>query len=213
MQTLRLETGSFTIEASLLFPFILLMMIALLFLSIYMYQKVSLYYMASHVAEKTAFHWTNSYKEPIEGEVEMGKADELYWRFTDDRMLGGLLQMNDRNKPETYTIGNAKVETLPEKKMKKVADLLPDGISGNVTYRNKLSSREIEVKLQSSLKVPSFLNHILGNSLMVTTTSKIVDPVEFIRNVELIRDYSNKLEKSKNKARLILQKAISNDRK
>ena len=41
-------------------------------------------------SERTAYNWDNSHKIATTGSVEQGQYDSLYWRLTDDNVVGSL---------------------------------------------------------------------------------------------------------------------------
>ena len=77
------EEGSFTFEASLVFPIVLFILVLILFFSMYMYQKTFLNQHAYAASERAAYSWDNSHKQAMTGEVVAGEYDNLYWRLTD----------------------------------------------------------------------------------------------------------------------------------
>ena len=124
----RHEHGSFTIEASLVFPIIFILMLIFLFFSIVVYQRVTIYYVASQAAERVAFTWNNSYKDPITGDFLSGNNDGLYWRLTNDNILDVLNGVTTGSDYSQVSIENQKSNNLPEKKLMNVAKIMPDGL-------------------------------------------------------------------------------------
>ena len=89
----RNEQGTFTLEASLVFPAILFCTVTLLFVGMYAYQHVYMGQLARSAAEKLAFAWNNSHKDVTTGSFNPQETDSLYWRLTQDNVsdLFGLL--------------------------------------------------------------------------------------------------------------------------
>jgi len=87
------EEGSFTLEASLVFPLILFCTVTLLFVGMYAYQNVFVQQIARTAAERLAFTWNNSHKDLITGNFTPSETDGLYWRLTHDSVtdLFGML--------------------------------------------------------------------------------------------------------------------------
>lgn len=208
--------GSFTIEASLVFPMILLLIVAFILISIYIYQKVTLYYIASQAAERAAFVWDNSSRDLLTGEylnlnTEVAY-DGLYWRLTDDRILDLLLSNFADYRSSEVLIGSGiqteeTDEDLPLKKMQRVAKIIPEGISGTISYHNNLAERKITVELESPLKIPSFVGNLIGDKIKAKASATITDPVEFTRNIDFVRIYGQWLLKNRDKVKGILKKA------
>lgn len=198
------ERGGFTIEASLTFPIIFLILIALLFASVFIYQKAYLYYLASVTAENAAANWNNSWKETPTGSYSLGEYDGLYWRFTDDQILDILTSKSAYNDSYNTTDESFK-DNLVNKKLKKASELIPKGIEGTLKYENKLIERKIIVELSAPLELP-LVSRIFGNEVRATASSTVTEPVEFIRNIDLITKYSDKYLNNKDENMKILKK-------
>src|SRR5699024_12202435 len=85
------EDGVFTLEATILFPIILIITMTFIFFSLVIYQKAMLTHSANTVAERLAFVWDNSYKDINSGEFDkyptFDGGDGLYWRTFDNQYL------------------------------------------------------------------------------------------------------------------------------
>ena len=90
---LEMNKVRFTLEASLVFPAILICTVTLLFVGMYAYQHVYMGQLARSAAEKLAFTWNNSHKDVTTGSFNPQETDGLYWRLTQDNVsdLFGLL--------------------------------------------------------------------------------------------------------------------------
>ncbi|WP_090977545.1 hypothetical protein [Paenibacillus sp. CF384] len=213
------EEGSFTLEASMVFPMIFVALITLLMLSMYTYQKVVLYSVASQTAERTAFRWDNSARAAVSGIGVTGKYDGLYWRLSDNGALRTLFGSAGGNENSlSVPIGDTSVnasdtsnipaESLPLKKMAIGAVRVREPLEGVMTYEGVWVKR-IDVKLRQPLSIPP-LETMLGHSEpMAITDAVIVDHVELIRNVDLVRYYAGRFagesEQGKAQAREVLQ--------
>ncbi|WP_025026473.1 TadE/TadG family type IV pilus assembly protein [Caldalkalibacillus mannanilyticus] len=212
------ERGSFTIEAAIIFPVIFFVTIMFIIFSLYIYQKVQLYYIANQMAERAAYVWSNSHKDPITGEIQgasgaitpdntkeflnRNQRDGLYWRVGE--LLGIVYGAVTRTESPAQTAMNfskgsavGASSSKSGEKLTRIIDsgMLPAGVSGNITYKNYVVYRSIEVELSNPLKLPPFLEKIVGNSVKAQATSTITEPVEFIRNVEFVRMYSKRVKK------------------
>ena len=207
------KEGSFTIEASLVFPIIFLLVLAMIFISMYIYQKSSLYYIASSTSERIAFNWNNSYKVFSTGEVEFGKyEDSLYWRLTNDRLLDSLLVLTNDYQPIEVNINdnNYISDSLLVNKLIANAKCLPNGSNGKITFHN-YGQREIIVELESQIKIPIFIANLVGEKTNAKAKSTIAEPVEFIRTIDFVREYSNILETSKDKVKNIFNNQMAKE--
>ncbi|HEY0828980.1 MAG TPA: hypothetical protein VGE40_12855 [Bacilli bacterium] len=193
MRRIEEEQGSFTIEASLVFPIIFITTVSLLFMSMYVYQKVVTYSTAALIAERTAFAWNNSYSNPVTGAFYIHEYDNLYWRNFDDS-VSGIFQFLFTYTPTEvkFTAGEeiSRESSLPRKKLAKAIQFMPDGYKARITYTHHLFDRKISVQLRSSFKFPAFVESFIGNDTVDSlASSKVIDPVEFIRNINLTRTY------------------------
>ncbi|MNO22231.1 hypothetical protein D3C76_120110 [compost metagenome] len=186
--------GNFTIEASLVFPIILCMLLLMMFFCMYLYQGVVLGQVAIVAAERTAYSWDNSYREARTGKYEDGKHDSLYWRLSDDGMLEGIFgwsQFNSSSAVRSIQLPTGEImdRSLPLKKLSITGVELPPGMSGVMEYNNKLLLRQVNVSLERHKPLLP-LERVIGDVTQRTEAkSYVVDPVEWIRTVDLIRYY------------------------
>ncbi|MCD1260380.1 pilus assembly protein [Paenibacillus athensensis] len=196
------QKGSFTIEASLVFPIVFLVTILLIFLSLYIYQKSTLYYFADLTAKRAAWSWDNSYKDAATGKFnpyekdsgtgQQRQNDGLYWRFSDFNMLDVLtFRFSQAVQPQAITISSgdrskpARESNLTTYKLQRAASLLPPGFSGTMSYENVFYKRKIKVHLENPLKMPGFITVWFHKELVEADASAFVtEPAEFIRNVD-----------------------------
>lgn len=195
--------GSFTLEASLVLPVIFIAILLLLFFCLYLYQNALLTHSAAMAADRASYVWDNSFRDPKTGAVTASKADSLYWRLTSDTMLQSIFSLGSSGtSSEAVSTLNlpfqqsdmSSADSLPMKKLQRVASQLPTGFSGEMSYQNKLLIRKIDVSLQRLVSLTP-LDKIIGDSTqMGVASSYIVEPVEFIRTVELGRYYGAKFK-------------------
>ncbi|WP_219838693.1 TadE/TadG family type IV pilus assembly protein [Paenibacillus sp. R14(2021)] len=197
---IKKEDGSFTIEASMVFPVIFFALIALLMMSMYTYQMAVIYHAASMTAERTAFRWDNSARDPVSGMGATGRYDGLYWRMTDNGALQTLFSFGGDGSRggAAYPIGNeahAAPDSLSDLKLSIEAGRVVSPFQGESRSKGIIEKR-IEVKLEQPLTIRP-LELLLGHSEPVTIGSaSIADPVELIRNVDLVRYYTGKFKGS-----------------
>ncbi|WP_343045079.1 TadE family protein [Paenibacillus lemnae] len=193
------QEGNFTIEASLVLPIVLITVSLLLFMCLYLYQKSFLLQASSAVSERSSFIWDNSHKEAVSGSVVPGLYDGLYWRLTDDHLISGLFGLNNGKGGNSLQLpgGSFSEGDLAQVKMSKAALAVPSGMNGEMRYDHQLFIRRVYTQL-SWPQVISPLDRAIPGGMKLTTLSQsvIVDPVEFIRTVELMRYYGSKFSKS-----------------
>ncbi|WP_410513876.1 pilus assembly protein [Paenibacillus sp. BR2-3] len=199
MSRLGKDEGSFTIEASLLLPIIMFITMLLLFFCLYSYQKSMLLQIASASAERTAYNWDNSHKE-VTGSFAVDQYDSLYWRIGEDNLLGSLFGAGLENGSVTVILPGSGGSTgssgiLPEVKLQQSAARVPDNMPGEMRYIYGLTGRKVTAKLRHILDLPA-LDEILadGGVPVVEAHSLVVEPVEFIRTVDLMRYYGAKFK-------------------
>jgi len=201
----RGDQGSFTLEATLVFPLVLLATMLILMFTIWVYEKAVLQYVAQTTAQRATFVWLNSAADPRTGQVAATKHDGLYWRLSDDRVLDVLFGLAGNLSPITVKLGdgptggsNSSVASadselaLPELKMNRAAAWIPGRLHGSITYTNLLVKREVVVQLENRIRLPFMANR----SITAMAKSVVADPVEFTRSVDLIRSYASKLKNS-----------------
>jgi hypothetical protein len=208
----RDEDGVYTIEASLVFPVIVLVTLCLLFISMTIYQKVTLYYAASVTADRASYNWDNSMKDPESGGFSVPEdgqlSDGLYWRMSDDDagdLFGFLFQKvtslisgehtantgcsTTQGSSVIRVSGNDSIDSsgLPAQKLKQAVARIPPGTKGYIDYRNLLLDRTITVCLEKTLHMPMFW--MSKESVYVHASAKVADPVDFIRSMNLVQSY------------------------
>ena len=188
------DKGSFVIEASLIFPIIFFIIIGILYLSIYIYENVQLYSYANKAANRISYVWTNSHMDIVTGELDSpGASDGLYWRLTDDQLLGQLIGSGGAN--SAVTLGSGSGGDLVSRKLSKITgSALSGSVSGKVYYENNITEKRVYVELNKQLPFPNFVEKLLGSDVKVKASATITDPVEFIRTVELIKVYAKELQ-------------------
>jgi hypothetical protein len=189
------------VEASLVLPIVLMVTVLLLFLCLYIYQQSMLAQASAGASERTAYSWDNSHKLAATGSVEQGQYDSLYWRLTDDHVLGTLFGLagGDGTKLIQLPHGEEVREKLPELKMSKGGKAVPASMAGEMRYTNQLLIRKVTTSLNEQVSLTP-LSRILddGGQIKVSAQSIVVDPVEFIRTVDLMRYYGSKFQGGRN---------------
>ncbi|MFC5453068.1 hypothetical protein [Paenibacillus aestuarii] len=183
-------------EASLIFPAILVCTITLLFIGMYVYQKVYVEQMARTTAERLAYTWDNSHKDVVTGHFNPKERDGLYWRLAQDSMsdLFGMLFTKGSTEVNVPSAGSEGMG-LVESKLARSREILPSGINGVVRYSNYLLVRKIEVNLHKPFLFPTFALKLFDSG--VTTGQSIayvVDPVELIRITDITRTYMKEIK-------------------
>lgn len=196
----RKEEGVFTLEASILFPIILMITMTFIFFSLVMFQKATLHHSANMVAERLAFVWDNSDKD-INGAFDKyttSNDDGLYWRVTDNQYLSKFgLDFFSSGDEATVSIGSGGDGSLPQKKLARESEnALPPGATGEVKYENGVLGSQIVVTMKSPLHLPSFVQDVIGlDRISVSVSHNVVEPPEFIRTTDLVMYIAEKIGK------------------
>lgn len=166
--------GSFTVEASLVFSVVFLMVAAFVYLFVIMYQYVNVQSIADEAATKGAYYYVNETAE----KYSSYKINELYWRIYD----------TDKGK-KVNAISNY-VNKLLDK------SVFPAENKVYVNTKNKILMKNINIEIQEEypLTVGNMLD-IFGLSpvlsLRAVSTSPMDDNAEFIRNMDIVKDIHN----------------------
>ncbi|GAE09720.1 TadE family protein [Paenibacillus sp. JCM 10914] len=193
------DSGNFTIEASLVLPIVLLVTALFIFLCLYIYQQSMLAQASAAASERTAYIWDNSYKTASTGEVQSGLHDSLYWRMTDDHVLGSLFGLTGGDRARNIPLPGGSSDGLPESKMLKGSTAVPVQMQGEMSYQNLFLIKKLTTTLHEQVSLTP-LHRVMagGGTLTVSGQSVVVDPVEFIRSVDLMRYYGAKFKGDSN---------------
>ncbi|UHA72067.1 TadE family protein [Paenibacillus sp. 481] len=195
-QLWRQEKGSMTLEAAMVFPIVFLCTVMMLFLAVLIFQSVLTAHAAVLASERGAAFWDNSHRDGKSGVYNMGQHDDLYWRLLDDKLLDRVFSGLWSNQAYKVTVpaGNSR-GGLPEQKLARAAAYVPNAISGELSYGNSGLERTVTAKFSKPVKSVA-LARFTGQSIPVEgeAVSAVVDPVEFIRTVELVRYVHMKMQ-------------------
>lgn len=177
---LKEDQGSFTFEATLVFPAFLIFVLAGVFFCIIIFQMGTAHYVAQKAASEVAYTWDNSNKEVGTGDfakneyVGLENGDGLYWRILDNDVLD-LFNLHGFKGQSAKTIeklgfGKAKYE---------------GAITLDLEYNNNLVYSEVAAEAESALYIPAFLKKIIGGGKVTATSSHVVT-----ESPELIRTFN-----------------------
>lgn len=194
---IKSENGSFTIEASLTFPLVFLCTLAVIFACLFFYQRVVIHYTAAITAERAAFAWDNSAKDQVTGSFDILRHDGLYWRIFQDHTFDIFHFFTGKRETGLPLPSTRSTENLQgvDKKLQRAANMLSPSVKGELKYTNYLLLRKIETDLEQPAKTPLYVFQWLKrNEVKSTAASYIVEPVEFIRTVDLIRTFVQEIK-------------------
>lgn len=184
------DKGSFTLEATLVFPTIFISTIVLLLVSIIIFERVSLYQKAYVIAERVAFTWDNSSKDFTTGSFSRNQyttenGDGLYWR---SKLMGGamveeIFGQTNRDAITELKLANARIE----------AQQITEGRVDTLRVDTSIVNPKVHVTLSGTLNLPQIVNYVFPTEIQVTGTASIKDPVELIRTTDFIIHYGGEL--------------------
>ncbi|MBW4838639.1 MAG: pilus assembly protein, partial [Paenibacillaceae bacterium] len=164
-------------------PMIFYTVLLLLFFCLYLYQHVLLGQAATVAAERTAYTWDNSHKNVLTGANAEGQYDSLYWRLGDDGMLQAIFDWNSEGGTAKLDLpgGNEEAgQSLPLQKLSRTGAGLPEGISGEMRYDNRLLLRKVSVALERLVPLAPLEGWIGDVNQSVRAEAYVVEPVEWI---------------------------------
>lgn len=173
------EQGSFTLEASLVFPIILIVTMALIFFGVYIYMNVYCYGMAQLATERAAFTWNNSHRDPVTGTMDMNLInqtgiynDGLYWRTLRDGVFGLSGSFTDQ-------------------KINKAITTVHYNATSYGRYENFIFTRTVRVGMYKNVPTPVLFPNMYGPNGRAQADAKttVTDPAEFMRTFDLCYYY------------------------
>lgn len=191
-QLVRNERGSFTLEASILVPIMMFGLICFLVAGLYFYHFVTVSKIAHETAERTAYGWNHPESNWHTGATPAEPRDSLYWRLGADG-FGGLFRLLTGEASSSVHLpqqGDGK-EKSPSGKLVRSAGQLSDALHGRLRYNNTLIRRSVQAEMQAALPA-LFMSH-REVRYSIRASSVIVEPAEFIRNVDLAVRYGSAL--------------------
>jgi hypothetical protein len=177
--------GSITVEASIIVPFIILSIAALVYIGLVLYQQAQIRSAADMAVEAGAAAWNGAEADTGTGRMEMSDAGDgsLYWRLADsgrDEKLG-------------------KIARYAEKALEKGKLLNAASSRIEVNIRDYVLYKKLEVAVANTYELPfGSLLRVFGGSgrfsIDIKSESVLDDPVELIRNVDFAVDMEKELE-------------------
>lgn len=178
------EDGVMTLEASMLFPAILIATMMMIFFSMVIFYKSVLQFEANRIADQVAYVWNNSSKDVETGEFTQyttENGDGLYWRLTSNNFFNQFGFDAPNNDLVDSKIRSERASSIP-------------GVSrAEVSFENNFIGSQIKVELEQPLPLPSSVTDLLGtNVLKAQSTRVITEPVEIVRDTEFAKYFFNK---------------------
>lgn len=176
------KKGSFTVEASIVFSLVFLLMVVLVYCFIIMYQCIVLQSVASEASNRGASYYVKQFKSYS----QWPSGTNLYWRILDS--------------DTAVKMGNIEAYTL--------SGLEPSIINAEKTVKTDTSYslliKQLKVGIEERYLLPAGnLFTVFGISpelvLKTETSVPLEDNAEFVRNLDMVIDIKNCLVNSDNK--------------
>jgi hypothetical protein len=155
------ERGSYTLEAILLFPLVIIIIILLMIQTIQAMQSNIIYIISSQSADRVAHHWKNSQSHPVTGMFTTINQDPLYWRWTQSTLTNHLLA-------KKLSLASYGWNNKYQVQAKQTSQLLNEIVTVETVF---------------PWSVPTLWGISRNHQINKRSSESIVDPAEFIRNV------------------------------
>lgn len=192
------ENGSFTLEAAILFPIMILAVMMFLALTDHAYQQTMLDSKTHLSVERTAYVWNNSAKDIESGSYPISVNDGLYWRWTGNDFFNWLHGGSDSS---TYELSEGmESSSLLTRKLAKAEDGLRFETEGRFIFHHDVFIQRVDGDLNQSAESVFYPSNGPFNALPNTeshSSAYIVDPVELNRNVDFLRTVGTRLRDRK----------------
>ncbi|QNU65689.1 pilus assembly protein [Ruminiclostridium herbifermentans] len=176
------KKGSFTVEASIIFSVVFLLVAALVYIFVLMYKYAFLQSAANKASNIGGYYYSEQYG--IGGSIR--QTSDLYWRMLDTKTLHKKEQLN---------------RYISNSLEKSIVDL--DIYSDNL-LSHKFFSKQINIRIETQYPLPignMFEKLGLPSTLKMRAeaNSNIYDNAEFVRNLDIITDIKKCILNSDNK--------------
>ena len=167
-----------------------------------MYQYCFLVQHAHAVCERAVYSWDNSYKNYKTGAYNINEKDPLYWRVYEDSFFKNFLDKTSNQILLSIKLINktTNIKRYFDIKKNKALDGIPKNMVPTIIYSRSITTPSITTTLNQVIQCPQLgRNSILtkNKNVHVQATSTIVEPTEFIRNIELAESLSAIFTKKK----------------
>ncbi len=192
MNNLKNNKGSMTVEASLIFPVIFLIVVGLIYITVFLYEQAYVKSLADRASERGAAIWKNPESDMQIGMVKLEdfQENDPYWRLYDGNIAA------KENSIEAY-ITNLLAEYSILKNKDSAGKVT--GITVNAEVKNYIVYKKLTVNVIKSFDLP------LGNALSIfgiertvsisaKSEALIYEPAEFIRTTDFVIDMGERVD-------------------
>lgn len=186
----RPTNGAITVEAAIIFPLVLCVIVFIMYMVFFLYQFAYLQSSASYVADRSANEWRHLNKGATSEDIMEGRSlvynkPDLYWRLYDFSQREKISVLDQYNGLKT---GEHR--------------LIKGNSTSSIRYINGIFTKKLVVTTEEVYKTPVDivtrglgLKNIFGVNIKAEST--VLDPAETIRTVDFTMDILQKNEKTK----------------
>ncbi len=201
------DRGSTAIEAILVVWCIVIALAAVIYSFLIMNQKMLLASIASKAAQQGAEAWLDEGRSMDDGSWDSTRSaglKDLYSHLTDPLLFRGreyieILSADSIDKNSSVTEADIKILKIRDyvtQGMKKGL-LKPLSTYMKIEFKNILIQREIRVTLEQEISIPlgglkAMFDGKSTLTLVAVGTAVVAEPAEYIRNIDLLAEYSAK---------------------
>jgi len=194
MYNLRNSKGSTTIEAALIVPIIFLSIIALIYISVFLYEQAYVKSLADRAAERGTAIWKNPKSDMYLSLVKLKdfEDNDPYWR------LGDTNETKKEKKIEEYirkNLGDYSILQTSDKK----GPMNTTDIKFSAKLKNYIVYKKLVVTVKKKFKNPiGDLLSIFGMDTTVVISAEsealVNEPAEFIRSTDFTIDMGKRID-------------------
>ncbi|WP_258201272.1 hypothetical protein [Paenibacillus endoradicis] len=190
-------------------PVIMSVIVIMTVAAIYVFQVVFLQYVSLSTVERAAFIWDDADRQIITGQL---RSEEQYGLYENEIMLqlvSKIIPIDNSQRTTSLDIISDSNSESDESNTSPLTTLISDklvlaqqhiehmnlNVNGQISYSHPALLPRIEVTLKQQLSPLTWRKQQVFASPAYTTHRSLVNPISFIRSVDLIMYYTEKLKK------------------
>lgn len=189
------ESGSLLLEASMIMPLMLLLTVVLLAIGFIAYQRSEAVHHTFQWTERAAYVWKDSHKDPQTGAFSYNEMDDVYSAMLSEGLgwLGAAFRGFKQAEIRLPDLALSGQSLSGAKLLRSSHDIVPD-FAGTGSYYNLLLEGEVRAQWSLGAGDGSPSSIFQAGNADFQASSYYADPVELLRNVDLITTYAAKLK-------------------
>lgn len=179
--------GRFTLEATLVFPLLLVISLIIIYGSLFFNHYTVLYYNSSTLAERTAYEWHQQFDHDA-----VVLSDQVSDRLRHHPMMS-LFRLGSGGVTTIHFPTQSQPHTGIRGKLQQGIHSVPGANKGSLSYVTQLFTTRIDAELFPTVRLPSFVSFFIDEKVRARGSATIVHPTEFIRTIDLAHTYLQQL--------------------